>query len=167
MYGTTDSTYKGLYSVRVAGRSVSCAQCLVGWSQHGSPWVWDSLPQWYILLPFAPTQGRSRAHRYNVRESLSTWADIACSRNWDRLVHPQDYEQAYELRFPKYIKCQACILGWAQQKNWTICSPDKVATGICSTPKTNRTIAMEELLEECAAWKPHPAACVDTEICIQ
>lgn len=42
-----------------------------------------------------------------------------------------------------------------------------VTTGVCATSKAHGAVTVEELLEERTARKPHPAACIYTEICVQ
>lgn len=73
-------TYRAPCSVTAAGRSASCVRCSAGWSQHGSPWVWGSPPQWCTWLPSAQTLGHSTVRRCIVRGSPLVWADTSCNK---------------------------------------------------------------------------------------
>lgn len=55
----------------------------------------------------------------------------------------------------------------ARKKLWSHHLLNIVTTGVCATSEAHGAVTVEKLLEERTARKPHPAASIYAEICIQ
>lgn len=107
-------------------------------------------------------------HRCSVRGNPLVWADTSC--NTSKKMH-KHHSKCSNAVFTMHTKClythQPLTNLGSEIKQQTHHSLNVVTTGVCATSEAHRAVAVEELLEERTAGKPHPAACIHTEVCIQ
>lgn len=62
---------------------------------------------------------------------------------------------------------QDVLSNWYKCGSVLVCVPNVVSAWIRPAAKAHGTVTMKELLKECTAGEPHPAARVHAPICIQ